>query len=356
MRVITILVLLFATLGAIDKLFGDKFGLGKEFERGFNLFTPMVLSMLGILVLAPAAGVWLTPVFDKFYNLFHLDPSIIPASLFANDMGGMTLSQTVCKDPATGGFNAFVVSSMLGCTISFTIPFAIGVVKPIQHRELFFGLLCGIVTVPTGCFVAGLLCGLSVTAVVLDLLPLLIISALIAAGLLLIPNLCIKLFVLFGNLMRAVALLGLIFAIFTFLTKIPIHEHFDTLENTAFICVNATVTLCGTLPMMYLVTKLLRKQMERLGNKLGLDSVSAVSILTTLVTNAPTFGVMEKMNKKGTVLNAAFAVSAGFSFGGHLALTMTFDSSYVLPMLAGKLISGIFAVLLALLLYKENKL
>lgn len=122
MSAITILVLFFAILGAIDKLLGDKFGLGKEFERGFNLFTPMVLSMLGILVLAPAAGVWLAPVFDGFYAIFHLDPSIIPAALFANDMGGMTLSQTVCKDPAVGGFNAFVVSSMLGCTISFTIP------------------------------------------------------------------------------------------------------------------------------------------------------------------------------------------------------------------------------------------
>ena len=64
---------------------------------------------------------------------------------------------------------------------------------------------------------------------------------------------------------------------------------------------------------------------------------------------------MEKMNRKGVVLNSAFAVAASYSFGSHLAFTMTFDRSYVLPMIIGKIVSGICAVLLALLLYKGDK-
>ena len=354
MNAITVVVLLFSILGAVDKLLGDRFGLGKEFERAFSLFTPMVLSMLGILVLAPAIGVWLMPVFDGFYAVFGIDPSVIPASLFANDMGGMTLAQAVCKTEGVGDYNAFVVSSMMGCTISFTIPFASSVVKPEQQREMFLGLLCGIITVPVGCFVAGLMCGLHPLAVLVNLLPLLILSVLIAAGLVFAPNGCIKVFSVFGKLMRAVSILGLILAIFTFLTKITVNEHFDTLENAASICVNACVTLSGTLPLMFLVSKLLGKTMGKLGAKLGVDDVSAVSALTTLVTNVPTFGAMEKMDKKGVVLNAAFAVSAGFVFGGHLALTMAFDKSYVVPMIVGKLVSGIFAVVLGLILYKEK--
>lgn len=354
MNAITIVILIFSVLGALDKLLGDRFGLGKEFERAFSLFTPMVLSMLGILVLAPAIGVWLMPVFDGFYAVFGIDPSVIPASLFANDMGGMTLAQAVCKTEGVGDYNAFVVSSMMGCTISFTIPFASSVVKPEQQREMFLGLLCGIITVPVGCFVAGLMCGLHPLAVLVNLLPLLILSVLIAAGLVFAPNGCIKVFSVFGKLMRAVSILGLILAIFTFLTKITVNEHFDTLENAASICVNACVTLSGTLPLMFLVSKLLGKTMGKLGAKLGVDDVSAVSALTTLVTNVPTFGAMEKMNKKGVVLNAAFAVSVGFVFGGHLALTMAFDKSYVVPMIVGKLVSGIFAVVLGLILYKEK--
>lgn len=354
MNAITVLVLIFSLLGAADKLLGDRFGFGKEFEKAFSLFTSMALSMLGILVLAPAMGVYLSPVFEGFYNAFGLDPSIIPASLFSNDMGGMVLAQEVCKSESIGNFNAFVVSSMMGCVISFTIPLCVSTVKPAQHRELFFGLLCGIITIPIGCFVAGLICGLTAVQVLLDLLPLLILSAVIAAGLIFVPNICIKVFSVFGQLMRAVSLLGLGCAIFTFLTKITINEHFDTLENAAFICVNACITLSGTLPLMYLVSKLLSKPMSRLGTKLGIDSVSAVAMLSTLATNVPTFSIMEKMNKKGVVLNAAFAVSAAFVFGGQLALTMAYDKSFLAPLIVGKLISGVCAVILALILYRDK--
>ena len=105
---------------------------------------------------------------------------------------------------------------------------------------------------------------------------------------------------------------------------------------------------------MALVTKVLNKPLGKISAKIGIDSTSSVALLGTLVTNASTFGVMEKMNRKGVVLNSAFAVSAAFVFGGHLAFTMAFDGSYVAPMIVGKLISGVCAVILALLLYKSD--
>jgi len=345
---------MFSFTGAVDYLIGNKFGIGKEFEKAFSLFCPMALSMLGMIVIAPAIGAWLTPMFDGFYKLFGIDPSIIPASLFANDMGGMTLAQTICKAEDIGNFNAFIVSSMMGCVISYTIPFSRGIVRKEQHKELFFGLLCGIITVPIGCFVAGLLCKLDPLMLLIDLLPLVLLSVIVGAGLIWVPKLCIKGFAAFGFVMKALALIGLACAIFTFLTKIEISPHFDTLENAAFICVNACVTLSGALPLMHIVAKLLHKPLNALGSKIGINDVSALALLGNLVTNASTFGVMDKMDKKGTVLNAAFAVSAAFVFGGHLAFTMAFDNSYVAPMIVGKLISGICAVFLALLMYKGD--
>ena len=99
------------------------------------LFCPMVLSMLGILVISPALGVWCTPAFTWFFEHFGIDPSIIPASLFANDMGGMTLARAVCKTQEIGSYNAFIVSSMMGCTISYTIPVATGMVDVSQHKD-----------------------------------------------------------------------------------------------------------------------------------------------------------------------------------------------------------------------------
>ena len=355
MNALTIIILIFAFLGAIDKLIGNKFGLGAEFEKGFALFVPMVFSMLGMLVLAPALGAWLTPFFDWFYNTFKIDPSIIPASLFANDMGGMTLANSICKNESIGAFNAYVVSSMLGCVVSFTIPFAISIVKKEQHKELFFGILCGIITVPVGCFVAGLICGIGVLDLLISLLPLIVFSVVLGVMLILFTDFCIKLFVILGHIIRWVAMLGLMAAIFTFLTKIPLAQHFDSYENAAFICANACVTLSGALPLMFVVSKLLDKPLTKVGKKIGINSISAFSLLGTLVTNATSINSMEKMNKKGVVLNAAFAVSAAFAFGGHLAITMAFNSDYVAPMLIGKIISGISAVALAMLIYKPEK-
>ena len=353
-NVLTGIILAFSALGAVDWLIGNKIGVGKEFERAFLLFCPLALSMLGMIVIAPAVGVWLSPLFDGFYALFGIDPSIIPASLLANDMGGAVLAQSVSKNALIGNYNAFVVSSMMGCVISFTLPFSLGLVRKEQYPQLFVGLLCGIATIPVGCLAAGLFCRVPFGVLLLDLLPLILIGGLITLALLFFKTVCIKCFAVLGHVMRAISLAGLACAIFTFLTGVVITPHFDTLQNGALLCANACVTLSGALPLMYLLTKLLHKPLNALGTVIGINDVSAIAFLGTLVTNAPTFGTMEKMDKKGTALNAAFAVSASFALGDHLAFTMAYDSAYVLPMMLGKLVSGICAVLLALVLYKEK--
>lgn len=354
MNAITVVVLIFSVIGAADYILGNKLGVGQEYKNAFSLFCPMALSMLGMIVIAPAIGVWLTPAFEGFYGIFGLDPSIIPASLFANDMGGMQLAQSICKEESIGDYNAFVISSMMGCVISFTIPFSIGIVNKEQHKTMFFGFLCGIITIPVGSVVAGLLCNIPLIPLLINLIPLIILSVILMAALLLIPNICIKCFSGFGFIMKSLSIIGLVLSIFTFLTKIQISPYLDTFENAAYICANACVTLSGTMPFMYIVTKLLNKPLQKLSYRIGIDGTSVCSFMGTLVTNATTFGMMDRMNPKGVVLNAAFAVSASFVFGSHLAFTMALDANYVFPMIVGKIISGVCAVVLALFLYKDR--
>ncbi len=79
MKVVSIIMLTFALLGAIDRIFNNKVGLGKEFEKGFNLLGQLVLSMLGMIIIAPVLADLLSPIFDFVYNAFGIEPSIIPA-------------------------------------------------------------------------------------------------------------------------------------------------------------------------------------------------------------------------------------------------------------------------------------
>jgi len=61
-EIIVWILMICMVLGAIDRIIGNKFGLGKEFEEGFNAMGPLALAMLGIMCLAPILGKLLTPV------------------------------------------------------------------------------------------------------------------------------------------------------------------------------------------------------------------------------------------------------------------------------------------------------
>ncbi len=57
MNAITVVILIFSMLGALDRIFGNKFALGAEFERGFQLFGAMALSMIVGKLVAGVASV-----------------------------------------------------------------------------------------------------------------------------------------------------------------------------------------------------------------------------------------------------------------------------------------------------------
>lgn len=356
MNAITVIMLIFSLIAAVDRIFGSKLGLGKEFERGFMLLGTMALSMIGMIVISPLIADLLEPVFGFVSSTLGLDPSIIPASLFANDMGGATLAQEVAVDSKIGDYNAFIVSSMMGCTISFTIPFSLGAVKKEKHSELLFGMLCGIVTIPLGCFVSGIILKIPLVKLLLNLLPLVIFSLIIAFGLYFKPDMCIKIFAVFGWILNALITVGLALGVLNYLAKKELVPGLDSLIYGGEICLNAAAVMSGAFPLLFIVSKVLNKPLKAVGKKLGINETSALGIISSLATSVTTFGMMGKMDKKGAVINSAFAVSAAFTFAGHLAFTMAFDISYVPAMIVGKLVSGASAFVVALIFYNKSGL
>lgn len=355
MNIITVVVIVFSLLGALDRIIGGRFGLGKEFEKGFGLLGTMALSMIGMIVITPWLASVLEPVFSFVWKYLHIDPSVVPAMLFANDMGGAPLAAQIAVNKQIGGFNALIVSSMMGVTISFTIPFALGIVKFEQHKELFLGVLCGIVAIPLGCFVSGLMLRIPLGALLIDLLPLLIFAGIIGFGILKYPDACIKIFSGFAVFIRGLITVGLVIGMIRFLTGKELVNPISTLEEGAMICVNASVVLAGAFPFMWIVSKLLRKPLCYIGDKMGINEVSALGFASTLVSSAPTFGLLYKMDEKGVVLNSAFSVSAAFVFGGHLAFTMAFDQDYIPAMMVGKLVAGVLAIIVTHYVYESKK-
>ena len=356
MNILSYIMAAFALLGAVDRIFKNKLGLGKQFEKGLIMFGTLALSMIGMIVLSPAIASLLEPLSNALYASLKIDPSIIPASIFANDMGGAALSLEVSKDSSLGGFNALVVSSMMGATVSFTIPYALSTVEEKQHRWLLLGLLCGIVTVPIGAFVSGLILKIAPLTLLYNLLPLVLFSVLVALGLLFFSKACVKIFRVLGICIKIVVTLGLALGILKFLTGIEVVKGLASLEEGADICLNICVVMTGAFPLLFVISKLLKKPLSALAHRLSINENSALGFVSTFATSVSTFEAMGEMDDKGAMLNSAFAVSASFVLADHLAFTLAFDSRYLPAVMIGKLVSGILALATALLIYKRISL
>jgi ethanolamine transporter len=64
--------------------------------------------------------------------------------------------------------------------------------------------------------------------------------------------------------------------------------------------------------------------------------------------------MLKDMDHRGKVVNVAFAVSAAFVFGDHLGFAAGFAPEMLPAMIAGKLIGGVAAVAVALLLTRKK--
>ncbi len=344
----------FAVIGALDKITGNHLKLGDEFEKGIMTLGPLSLSMIGMMTIAPALADLLIPVITPVANLFGFDPSALAGILIANDMGGAALADSIAADKLLGSFHGLCVASMLGATISFTIPVALRSSKKEHHDDVLLGLLCGISTIPVGCFVSGLVMGINTLTVLLNLLPAILISVIIIIGLLKFQKVTVKIFSVFGKIISILITCGLALGIFQQLTGKVILENTAPIMESAATVFTICITLAGTFPLIAIISKILKKHLSVLGKKLELDDTSVVGLIATLANSIATMESADRMNRKGRILNLAFAVSAAFVFGDHLAFTLSYNAEHIVPVIIGKLVAGITALVVASILYKKS--
>lgn len=346
----------FAVAGAIDRIFGNRWGLGKEFEEGILAMGSLALAMVGIVCLAPVLANLLKPVIVPVFALLGADPAMFAGTILACDMGGGALAVELAASHQAAMLGGVLTGSMLGATVVFTIPVAMGILEEKDRPVMAQGILCGIVTIPLGVLAGGLTAGFPIGMVLRNLIPIVIIAALIALGLWRAENAMVRGFEVFGKLVVAVVTVGLAAAIVEALTGFviipgmaPISEGFETVGTIAIV-------LAGAFPLVFVITKLLRKPLMAAGRWLGINDAAAAGLIASLANSIATFGMVKDMNRRGKVVNIAFAVSAAFVFGDHLGFTAGFAPEMIGPMIVGKLVGGVSAIAVAMWLTgKEEK-
>ena len=354
--VILWLMAIFMVAGALDRIFASRLGLGKQFEEGILAMGALALSMLGILSLAPVLASLLRPVLVPVYGFLGADPAMFAGTILANDMGGAPLAFELAQTREAGQFGGLIIGSMLGATVVFTIPVALGIIREEDRPALAKGVLAGILAIPLGAFLGGLTAGFPVLMVLRNLIPIVLVAVLIGLGLWLFENAMIRGFILFGKGVLAVITLGLGAAVFQELTGIVLIPGMAPLSEGVEVVAGIGFVLAGAFPLVYVVTKLFRKPLMKLGGLLDINDTAAAGMVASLANSIPMFGMMKDMDGRGKILNVAFAVPAAFVFGDHLGFTAGVDPSMLGPVIVAKLSAGVAAVGAALLLTKNKGL
>ncbi len=353
-EVILWLMAVFMVLGALDRIFGSRLGMGKQFEEGILAIGALSLSMLGILSLAPVLARLLKPILVPFYGFLGADPAMFAGSILANDMGGAPLAMELAQTTQAGQFGGLIVGSMLGATIVFTIPVALGIISAEDRPALAKGILAGVITIPVGAFVGGLTAGFPILMLLRNLIPIVLFALLIALGLWKFERGMITGFLWFGRFILAVITVGLAAAVFEHLTGITLIPGMAPLSEGVEVVAGIGFVLAGAFPLVFVLTKLLKKPLTKLGGLLKMNDIAAAGMVASLANSIPMFGMMKDMDNRGKVLNVAFAVSAAFVFGDHLGFTAGFDAPMLVPVIVGKLVGGVSAVAVGLLLTRSK--
>ena len=366
--VIMLIMMIFMLVGAIDKIRGNKLGYGEKFEDGFNAMGGLAMSMAGVVAAAPVLSMLLGPILKPIYGIFGASPAMFATTLLACDMGGYPLAMQLAGDDiAIGNFAGLILGTMMGPTIVFTIPVALGIIKKEDRGYLGAGVLAGMITIPIGCIVGGLMMNtlapeyhLSIITIIQNLIPVIIIAALIVIGLWFAPGPMIKGFNVFGTgvtivitALTAIAVFeqitGIMFPVFHIMVENPA-DGSRGLDSGLLTCGQIAIVLIGAFPMVEWITRTFGKALEKIGGALGMNEQGSAGMVANLANNIAMFNIMGEMNPKGKLLNVAFSVSAAFVFGDHLGFTAGNNPDMIFPVIVGKLVAGVTAIIVANLL------
>lgn len=352
-QIIVYVLIIFAILGAADYIAGNKFGFGTKFEEGIQAMGALTISMAGLIVLTPVLTKILKPLVVPVFEAIGADPAMFAGMFFCIDMGAAPLADELAATPEAAGLGGIITSAMLGATIMFSIPVALGIIRA-EDRNIFAkGILLGMITVPLGVLAGGIVAGFDMSMILKNTVPVAIMSAVIAIGMWKFQSIMIKIFMIFGKGILALSIFGFVVGALSAMAGIEIFEEITPIKEAFIIIGNIAIMLAGAFPLVHFLTKILNKPLMTAGKKMGINEISAAGFLVSLPNNIPMLGMVKDMDERGKLMNIAFSVSGAFILGDHLGFAAGYNQEMIVPMMAGKVVAGITAGILAYFVSKH---
>ena len=335
-----------ALLGGLDRILGNRFGLGKKFEEGFQLLGPTALSMAGILCLVPLLARLLAGPAAALCRPLGIDPAML-GGLLAVDMGGYQLAHELASDPRVANFAGVTVAAILGCTITFTIPIGMGMLRENERPDFARGILFGLIGIPAALVVGGLCCGMELIYTLRQSLPVIVLSVLVLLGIWKRTSMMIRGFSIVARIISALTTLGLMLGAFEYMTGTAIIPNLAPIEEAMAVVASIGVVMLGSLPVTQLLKHVLRRPLGWLGRKTGMNNTSVAGLLIGMVSVLPAIAMSRDMDRRGRIVNAAFVVCAASALAAQLGFVAGVNADLLPVLLASKFTGGICGALIA---------
>lgn len=345
------ILLVLAAAGLADQGLGGRLGLAEPFGRGVASMGSLAVSLVGIYCLgitalqANAAGV------AALRAVVPFDPSVLVGCILAPDLGGWSIATGMASTQAMGRFSGVIVSSTLGCAVSFVLPLSLAAVGEKETADLMSGLVVGIVTLPAALLVGGVLLGVPAGALAAGCAPIVGLCILLSLALVKARRPTTRVLLVLGNGVRlvsfvlfALVVLGLFLPQWALTRPELVHE-------ALVIVVKITAVVCGAMVAAQLILAWCRRPIAGLARFLGIGEEAAVGLVLSLATSLSMLPLFGKMDRRGRVMNAAFSVCGAFALGGQMAFIASVEPGEVVAaFVCAKLAGGVCALAAARLL------
>ena len=343
-----------AIVGGVDRIRGNKHGYGEKFEEGFLFLGPIALSMAGMICLAPVLAEVLGRAVVPLYRAIGVDPAMF-GSLLAIDMGGYQLAKELASEPRLGSYAGEVVSAIFGCTLVFTIPVGMGMIRKEERGFFARGIMLGLVTMPAGLMVGGLLSGLSAAECIWQNLPVFVLALFLLAGLNFSPEKMIRGFCFLAEGIKVVITAGLVLAAVEYMCGFALVKGMAPLMDAMEVAASIGIVMLGSLPAAEFLRRILAKPFTRLGGRLGMKAESMTGMLIGLVSVLPALSLYKDMDDKGKVACSAFLVSGASLLAAHMGFVVSTEPEMLGALLGGKLSGALAAAALAVWAERSRK-
>ena len=356
MNIFIAVMIFFAALGLADMILGNQFGLAPDFEQGLATMGSLSLSVVGFYTIGISFVQNHAEKIAAATSGLPFDPSLIPGSLLAPDMGALGIAVNLAATPALAAFTGAMVSGGLGMTIGYQLPVFLAAVKKEEIPDLMRGFIFGLIALPPGLLTGGLMIGLPLPVLLVNMTPVLTLCVLLIAAFLLAPDGTMKVLILFGNIVRIVSFVFFALAVTGLFS--PEHAVADPalVKDSLLMILRMVLVACGGLVMSHLILDHFGDFIRKIGGRLRVNNESVVGFLLSSTQSLAMLPLFSRMDKNGRVLNAAFSVSGAYVIGGQMAAVSSMVTGpQTTAYMVCKIVSGLLGVALAAVFTGESR-